>query len=137
MGEVAMPDDGDTRSEIERLNQEEDEAQMLKHLPTNQELRAETHNHVSNRDGASDCRGRLEIIDAFGSKTEDAEGLGMTDSRFNKSTAVVYDFAFAAVCCQDPECKYPEFVLDNPRRKERTKYKAKGSWRQTERKDLA
>jgi len=124
-----MRGDGDTRSEMEKLNQAEEARQMQKHLPTNQELNAETHNHVRYQDGPLECTGRLEVLDAFGTKTEDAEGLTLKDSRFNKNTAITYDFVFVTVRCQDPECKNEQFVLDNPRRRERTKYKPASSWR--------
>jgi len=126
--EADMSDDGDTRSEIERLNQEESQKQMMAHLPTNEQLRAEIHAHIRYSDGPLDCRGRLEVVDCFGTATEDANGNKPTEAGFNKTTAETFDYAFATVRCQEPDCKYPLFVMANPRRQVRVRQKPQGGW---------
>lgn len=115
---------------IQELNQAEELKRMQKRMPTNQDLRAETHNHVRDKDGAYiECNGRLEILDAFGTKTEDNGGLGLTDSRFSTNTAITYDYAYVTLECQNPECKYPRIVMDNPRRVEKSQWQSANDWR--------
>lgn len=115
---------------IIELNQAEKLRQMKAHLPTNPDLRATNHNHIRYKFGPVECTGAIEVVDCFGTKTEDASGYDLTDDHsFNKSTAVTYEYAYVTMECQNPECLFPRFALDNPKREAIKKESPSSNWR--------
>jgi hypothetical protein len=85
--------------------------------PTLEELKISTHRSCKCGSGPVNCDGQMEILEVFGSTVEHQPGC----SAGPRCGCPSYDYAFVALQCSDPDCKYPDFAMANPRRKARKK----------------